>query len=160
MMTSRMTVALSSLSYGARTSSHRPGRLWSEMHRIACNRCCGIVELGGMAVDHHGPIVHRRLEHRASDDESVDERHADADRPARRRRRDARFLRAVEEQPITVAPVDHRDDHRPVAVDERNVGDQSAIEDIPHGRAVVRRAMSRLSHAIEIGDLEGLCHEG
>ena len=65
--------------------------------------------------------------------------------------------RAVQEQPVTVAGVSDRKDHRFAVKAQGDVGDQSGVEDLVEHRAVAHLAVAEPVHARPFSDWQQVC---
>src|SRR5213078_178915 len=97
---------------------------------------------------HHRVVVRRVLEGGPREHETVHERHREAGRSALGEQPHRPALgRAVDVKPVADPRVEHRDAHRVVAVGERHVREQAAVEDVVDRSAVVATLLRTAAHA-------------
>ena len=100
-------VAASSLRVCGRSVAARPGTTWSTMRSSACTRSSGSSTTARPADDHRRAVVHRVVERRSREHQSIQHRDRDADVHLGGGPEAARCDRAVEvERPALVRPVE------------------------------------------------------
>ncbi len=131
-------MARSSFSVGGRASRPAPGHdvVDQEVERRPLR--LEVADRRGRPEDDDRPVVHRVVERGAGQDQPVDERDGDAQLGALGATpQQPAGGRPVQQQPLAVAPVQHRDHDRAVVGGEPDVGDEALVEDGVRRPAVV-----------------------